>query len=63
MVIFGRVRPLDERLADIQRVSAADVQRVVARYLVDEQRSVVHVVAPPAAGEAESASAKGDASP
>jgi predicted Zn-dependent peptidase len=48
---FGRVRPLDERLARIQAVTAADVQRVVLTYLVDEQRSVVRVV-PPAAGEA-----------
>jgi zinc protease len=45
---FGRVRPLEERLAAISRVTAADVQRVARTYLVDEKRSVVHVVAPPA---------------
>jgi predicted Zn-dependent peptidase len=45
---FGRVRPLAERLAAIQKVTAADVQRVANAYLVTERRSVVHVVAPPA---------------
>ena len=51
---FGRIRPLDERLARIQAVSAEDVQRVALTYLVDEQRSVVRVVPPPdgASGEA-----------
>jgi zinc protease len=47
-VSFGRVRPLEERLAAIARVTAADVQRVARTYLVDEKRSLVHVVAPPA---------------
>ena len=45
---FGRVRPLEERLAAIARVTAADVQRVAQTYLVDDQRSLVHVVRPPA---------------
>ena len=45
---FGRIRPLDERLASIQNVTVDDVQRVALTYLVDEQRSVVHVVSPPA---------------
>jgi predicted Zn-dependent peptidase len=45
---FGRIRPLDERLERIQGVTAADVQRVALTYLVDEQRSVVQVVPPPA---------------
>jgi zinc protease len=45
---FGRVRTLEERLAAIARVSVADVQRVAQTYLVDEKRSLVHVVAPPA---------------
>lgn len=45
---FGRVRPLSERLAAIQAVTAADVQRVAQTYLRDEKRTVVHVVAPPA---------------
>jgi zinc protease len=45
---FGRVRPLEERLAAISRVTAADVQRVARTYLVDTDRSLVHVVKPPA---------------
>ena len=45
---FGRVRPLEERLAAIARVTAADVQRVAQTYLVDDKRSLVHVVKPPA---------------
>ncbi|MCA9512918.1 MAG: pitrilysin family protein [Myxococcota bacterium] len=47
-VAFGRVRSIDERLAEIAAVAPADVQRVVATYLVPEKRSVVHVVAPAA---------------
>lgn len=46
-VAFGRIRPLAERLEEIQSVTAEDVQRVVKKYLVDEKRSVVHLVAPP----------------
>jgi len=45
---LGRVRPLSERLEAIQAVAAADVQRVARTYLVEEKRTVVHVVAPPA---------------
>ena len=45
---FGRVRPLAERLAAIQRVTAADVQRVARTYLRDDRRSVAYVVPPPA---------------
>ena len=41
---FGRIRPLDERLAEIRAVTAADVQRVAATYLPPEKRSVVHVL-------------------
>ncbi|MEE2678231.1 MAG: pitrilysin family protein [Myxococcota bacterium] len=44
---FGRVRPLDERLAAIRAVTPEDVQRVARTYLNDEKRSVVHVVPPP----------------
>jgi zinc protease len=44
---FGRVRPLEERFAAIQAVSAEDVQRVAQTYLRDDKRSVVRVVAPP----------------
>ena len=46
-VLLGRVRGLDERLAAIQAVTAEDVQRVVGRYLVEDKRSVVHVISPP----------------
>jgi predicted Zn-dependent peptidase len=50
-VVFGRVRPLEERLAAFGAVTAADVQRVVQTYLKDEKRSVIHVVAPPAGAQ------------
>jgi zinc protease len=50
-IIFGRIRPLDERLTRIRAVTAADVQRVAQQYLVDDERSVVHVVRAPAGGE------------
>jgi len=46
-VFLGRVRSLDERLAAIRAVTAADVKRVMARYLVKEKRSVVQVISPP----------------
>jgi len=42
--LLGRIRPLDERLARIRAVTAADVQRVAQAYLVDDQRSVVQIV-------------------
>jgi len=48
-ITFGRIRPLAERLDAIRAVTAEDVQRVAATYLVDDQRSVVRVVAPAAA--------------
>jgi predicted Zn-dependent peptidase len=48
---FGRIRPLAERLERIQAVTAEDVQRVARTYLLDEKRSVVHVV-PPQDGDA-----------
>jgi zinc protease len=48
---FGRIRPLSELLVAIQAVTAEDVQRVAAKYLVDDQRSIVHVVPPPEAPE------------
>jgi predicted Zn-dependent peptidase len=47
-VTFGRIRPLAERLTEIEAVTAEDVQRVVRSYLVSERRTVVHVVPPPA---------------
>ena len=43
---FERIRPLDERLERIRAVTAADVQRVARTYLVDDHRSVVHLLAP-----------------
>jgi predicted Zn-dependent peptidase len=47
-VSFGRIRPLDERLAAIRAVTAADVQRVAKTWLVPDGRSVVQVLPPPA---------------
>ena len=44
---FGRVRPLEERLAAIQAVTPADVQRVAKTYLREDKRNTVQVVAPP----------------
>jgi len=46
-VTFGRIRPIEERLAAYRAVSAADVQRVARTYLRDEDRNVLHLVAPP----------------
>ncbi|MBW2313794.1 MAG: insulinase family protein [Deltaproteobacteria bacterium] len=46
-VNLGRIRPLDEILAEIQAVTAADVQRVMAEYMKPEKRTVVHVISPP----------------
>jgi len=48
VTILGAIRPLEDRLAAIQAVDAADVQRVARTYLTDEGRNVVHVVSPPA---------------
>jgi predicted Zn-dependent peptidase len=50
MASFGRVRPLAERLAAIQAVTAEDVQRVARTYLREEKRTVVQVVPRPADG-------------
>jgi len=52
--VFGRIRPLDERLGAIRAVTAEDVQRVARTYLVPGKRSVVHVVRRPAASDEES---------
>ena len=47
VTILGAIRPLEDRLAAIQAVDAADVQRVAQTYLTDAGRNVVHVVPPP----------------
>ncbi|MEB2344269.1 MAG: pitrilysin family protein [Deltaproteobacteria bacterium] len=46
-VTFGRVRPIEERLAAYRAVTAADVQRVARSYLRPGERNVLHLVAPP----------------
>jgi zinc protease len=46
-VTFGRIRPIEERLAAYRAVTAADVQRVARTWLRPEMRNVVHLVAPP----------------
>ena len=51
---FGHIRPLEERLARIRSVSAEDVQRVAATYLVDSNRSVVRVISADPDASAES---------
>jgi zinc protease len=48
-IAFGRVRPLDERLAAIHAVSVADVQRVAQRWLEPTGRSVVQLLPPESA--------------
>jgi zinc protease len=47
VTVLGAIRPLEDRLAAIQAVDAADVQRVAQAYLIDEGLNVVHVVQPP----------------
>jgi predicted Zn-dependent peptidase len=44
---FGKVRPLQSRLDQIQSVTKEDVQRVLKKYLRANQRSVVWVVPTP----------------
>ncbi len=46
-VTFGRIRPIEERLAAYRAVTSADVQRVAQTYLRPEVRNVLHLVAPP----------------
>ncbi len=43
-VVLGRIRPLVERLAAIQSVSTADVQRVARKYLRSDGLNVVQVI-------------------
>jgi zinc protease len=47
-VVLGRIRPLAERLASLEAVSAEDVQRVSRTYLTDEGRNVVRLLPGPA---------------
>ena len=47
IIAFGRVRPLEQLVAEIRAVTAEDIQRVVRTYLRKESRSVVHVLSPP----------------
>ncbi len=56
-VAFGRIRPLEERLAAFREVSAEDVQRVAKTYLRDGGRSIVRIV--PRPEEEQKASAGG----
>ena len=58
IVAFGRVRPLDERIAAIRAVTPEDVQRVVATYLTPSSRSVVRVLPPPAGPDAAASAEK-----
>lgn len=51
-VAFGRVRPLVERLAALDAVTAADVQRVAATWLAPDKRNVVQLLPPDAPKEA-----------
>ncbi len=59
IVAFGRVRPLQERVAAIRAVTADDVKRVVATYLTTSSRNVVRVL--PAPETPESAEAANEA--
>jgi len=47
VTVLGHIRPLVDRLAAIQAVTVADVQRVAREYLRPEGRNVVHVIAEP----------------
>jgi zinc protease len=51
-VTFGRIRPLEERLAAIRAVDAEAVRRVAQTYLAPDLRSVVRVVPPPTSAQA-----------
>ena len=46
-ITFGRIRPLEERLAAYREVTAEDVRRVARTYLLPDRRNVVRVVPPP----------------
>jgi len=42
-ITYGRIRGLEERLAELEAVTAADVRRVASRYLAPEGRNVVRI--------------------
>jgi len=46
MSLFGRVRPLADRLDEVRAVTAEDVREALARVIRKDRRSVVHVVPP-----------------
>ncbi len=48
-VNYGDWRKMFTGLQDIEKVTAADVQRVAQKYFVDSARTVAYIVAPPAA--------------
>jgi predicted Zn-dependent peptidase len=60
-VTFGRIRPLEERLAAIRAVDAEAVRRVAQTYLAPDRRSVVQVVPPSSERRATSAKAHAEA--
>lgn len=53
-VVFGRVRPLEERLERIRAVTAEDVRRVAETYLIESKRTVVKLLPSPAGPTEES---------
>ncbi|HVP31321.1 MAG TPA: pitrilysin family protein [Myxococcota bacterium] len=42
-ILYGRIRPLEERLAELEAVTAADVERVAKTHLAPEGRNVVRL--------------------
>ena len=53
---YGDWRKMFTEIEEINKVTAADVQRVAKTYLVEKSRTVVWIASPPAKAEA----AKGD---